>query len=136
MNKINADQERPVEPPRLPAFRTPSLAETWTPGMDIFEDDKAISIKIDLPEVRKEDIDVSVHGGVLVISGQRTAKNRSKAEGDARIECDAESFCRSFSLPDYVDRERIKSECEMGVLRLTLPKREEPNADAGSVRFV
>lgn len=137
MNAINADSGQAtgmLRAPRLHRLRGAGHLETWTPAVDIFEDEAAISIKVELPEVHKDDIEISIQDEILVISGQRRLEREEKLEDYTRIERNYGSFCRSFSLPDYVDRKRIKAECDFGVLRLTLPKNKHAKDDPVEVR--
>jgi HSP20 family protein len=96
--------------------------ERWTPSVDVVETDEAIKIKAELPEVEKKDIDVSIEGDVLTISGERKLEKEEKKEDYTRIERSYGSFSRSFTIPENVDRKNIKAESKDGVLKLTLPK--------------
>lgn len=98
----------------------------WAPAVDIMEDDNAITIKVDLPEVEKKDIDVSVDNGTLTIKGERKLEQEEKKKNYHRIERSYGSYFRSFDLPDYVDANKIEAKSKDGVLRVTLPK--NPNA--------
>jgi HSP20 family protein len=96
----------------------------WEPAVDIRETEHEYLIQIDLPEVRPEDVDVTVKNGVLVVSGER--KHPGESLGRAhRIERRYGSFNRSFRLPKSVDDSRIEARARDGVLSLSVPKREE-----------
>jgi HSP20 family protein len=96
--------------------------KNWSPAVDISENEKRIEIKADLPEVKKEDIEVSVDDGMLTISGERKHEHEDK-EGDVHhIERSYGSYERSFALPENVDTKKITADCKDGVLTLTLPK--------------
>ena len=97
----------------------------WSPAVDIAEDDNAITIKADLPEVEKKDIHVNVENGMLTIRGERHREKDENKKNFHRIERSYGSYERSFSLPEYVDKGKIGAECKNGVLTLTLPKRPE-----------
>ena len=97
----------------------------WTPAVDIFEDDNEFVIKLEVPEVNKEDIKVNLNENVLSISGERRFENEEKRDGYHRVERRYGQFFRSFTLPPNVNPEAINAQCKDGVLRLTLPKREE-----------
>ena len=101
-----------------------SVAE-WRPAADIAETDKAYIIKAELPEVRKEDVDVSVHDGVITIRGERRYEKTDDTEQQHRIESFYGQFSRSFSLPTDVDTVAIHAESKDGVLKVYLPKAEE-----------
>lgn len=94
----------------------------WTPSVDITENDKEFLIKAELPEVKKEDLNVNVDNGVVTISGER--RSETKDEKEHRIERFYGSFSRSFTLPDNVKEEDIRAENRDGMLYLHLPKSE------------
>ncbi|HEX6993933.1 MAG TPA: Hsp20/alpha crystallin family protein [Gammaproteobacteria bacterium] len=96
----------------------------WRPSADIVENDNEYVIKADLPEVKKEDIDIRVENGVLTLSGERRVERSSDGEKEHRREAYYGKFARSFSLPDDVDVDKISAECRDGVLRVHLPKSE------------
>lgn len=96
----------------------------WRPSADIVENDKEYTIKADLPEVRKEDIDIKVENGVLTLSGERRVEKSTDDEKEHRREAFYGRFSRSFSLPEDVDATRISADCKDGVLKVHLPKTE------------
>jgi HSP20 family protein len=96
----------------------------WRPAADIAETDTAYIIKAELPEVRKEDIEVSVHEGLITISGERRYEKTDESEKQHRIESFYGQFSRSFSLPSDVDQGGIHAESQNGILRVFLPKAE------------
>jgi len=97
-------------------------ADGWTPRMDIKEDEKALSLKVEVPGVEKKDIDISIDKGVLTISGERSLEKEEKKEDFTRIERSYGSFSRSLMLPDYADEKNITAECKDGILRVMIPK--------------
>lgn len=98
--------------------------EGWAPAVDILEDDKAITIKVELPEVDKRDIEVNVQDDVLTVRGERKLEKEEKKDHYRRIERSYGSFSRSFTLPDHVDQKTISAESKDGILRITLRKIE------------
>jgi HSP20 family protein len=100
-------------------------AASWAPAVDIFEQDGNIVLKAELPGVESKDVDVRVENNVLTLRGERRFENEVKRENFHRIERSYGSFGRSFTLPNVVDVEKIKAEFKDGVLRMTLPKKEE-----------
>ena len=98
------------------------LSTDWTPSVDITESDEEFLIKAELPEVKKEDISISVDNGVLTLSGER--RSETKDEKEHRVERFYGSFSRSFTLPDSVREKDIKAENRDGMLYLHLPKSE------------
>jgi HSP20 family protein len=101
---------------------------TWTPAVDIYEVDGGLVLKAELPDMRREDIDVSVENNTLTIRGERKLDNEIKQENFHRIERAYGSFSRSFSLPNTVDATKIGAEYKNGVLSIKLPVREEAKA--------
>lgn len=99
-------------------------AADWAPAVDISETPQAYLIKAELAGVRREDIQVKVEGGQLLLSGERKFEKEEKDKKQHRVERFYGSFSRSFSLPDDADEAQIKAEYRDGVLHLTLPKRE------------
>jgi HSP20 family protein len=96
----------------------------WLPAVDIAEDDKEYTIKVELPGVNKEDVRVSVEGGVLSITGERKAEKEEKNKKYHRIERSYGSFARSFTLPEGAAGDKVSAEFKDGVLRAHLPKDE------------
>lgn len=94
----------------------------WRPTADIIESDEEYLIKAELPEVKREDVEVKLEQGVLTISGERSFEKSSDQDKHHRIESFYGRFARSFALPDDVDASRIKAESKDGVLRIHLPK--------------
>ncbi len=103
-----------------------SLATTtWRPLVDIFEDDQAITIKAELPEMDEKDIQIDLDNNMLTIKGERKLEKEEKKESYHRVERFYGSFQRSFELPATVDREKISASYDKGVLKVTMPKKEE-----------
>jgi len=102
-----------------------ALGGSWAPAVDIFEQEGSIVLKAELPGVDPKDVDIRVENNTLTLRGERRFDNEVKREAYHRIERSYGTFARSFSLPNVVDVEKIKAECKDGVLRVTLPKKEE-----------
>jgi HSP20 family protein len=96
----------------------------WAPLVDISEDDGGYLIKADLPEVKKEEIKVTVENGVLFLSGIRKFEKEEKGRKVHRIERAYGTFARSFSLPEDANAEKIEAEFGDGVLKLHIAKSE------------
>ena len=94
----------------------------WSPLVDISEDDKEYLVKADLPEMKKEDVKVTVENGVLSISGERKSEKEEKRNKFHRIERSYGTFLRTFTLPDNADSTKIAAEFKEGVLKVHLPK--------------
>ena len=106
----------------------------WTPSVDISETDTEYLIKAELPEVKKEDVKVTVENGVLTIQGERRQEKEEKGKKFHRIERAYGSFVRSFSIPDYVDDGKVTAEFKDGILNLHLPKSEKAKPKAIEVK--
>ena len=99
-----------------------------------FEDEKEIIVKAELPEMKKEDVKVTVDQGILTISGERKLEKEDKRENYHRIELAYGTFTRTFSLPSTVDAEKIRAEAKNGMLTVHLPKRVEAKPRAIQVK--
>ena len=124
-------------------FSRPTLRNTgkenltvadWMPTVDISETESEYLIKAELPEVRKEDVKVTVENGVLTLQGERRQEKEEKGRRFHRVERSYGSFVRSFTLPESVDEGGVKAEYKDGVLALHLPKSEKVKPKAIDVR--
>ncbi len=97
----------------------------WAPLVDITEDDHEYLIKAELPEIRREDVKVTVENGVLNISGERKFEKEETGAKYHRVERSYGSFVRSFTLPEDADGDKVAAEFKDGVLRVHLPKDEK-----------
>src|SRR5260370_20101317 len=97
----------------------------WAPLVDITEDDKEYLIKAELPEVKKEDVKVTIENGTLSISGQRKFEKEEKDKKYHRIERSYGSFVRSLPLPEGTKASKAAAEIKDGVLVMRLAQREE-----------
>ena len=102
-----------------------STTSAWQPAVDIFENDTEIVIKVELPEVNREDVQVNLDDRTLTIRGERKLEFEDKREGYHRVERTYGQFARSFTVPPNINREGLKAGYKDGVLRVTLPKAEE-----------
>ena len=102
-----------------------ALGGSWAPAVDIYEQEGNIVLKAELPGVDAKDVDIRVENNVLTMSGERKLDNEVKRESYHRVERAYGSFARSFTLPSVVDADRIKAEFRDGVLRVTLPRKDE-----------
>ena len=102
----------------------------WVPSVDVSETDGEYQIKAEIPDVKKEDVKVTVEDGVLTIQGERKQEKEEKGKKFHRVERSYGSFVRSFTLPDLVDEEKVKAEFKDGVLNLQLPKSEKAKPKA------
>jgi len=98
---------------------------TWAPACDIYENNNEIVVKVELPEVKREDVRVSIENNILTIHGERKLTEETKKENYHRVERNYGEFTRSFTLPGFVDTNKVNAEFKDGILRVTLAKREE-----------
>lgn len=96
----------------------------WTPPCDIYETDKEIALKLELPELRKDDVHVTLENNVLTVRGERKFEAAVNREDYHRIERKYGEFMRSFTLPTFVEGSKVLAEFKDGVLTITLPKNE------------
>lgn len=106
----------------------------WSPLVDISEDDKEYLIKAEIPEVKKEDIKLSVHDDVLTITGERKYEKEEKNKKYHRVERAYGSFLRSFTLPEDADGSKVGAEYKDGLLKVHLPKSEKAKPKAIEVK--
>ncbi len=99
---------------------------SWVPPVDIYETEQHdLVIKAELPDMAREDIDVTVENNTLTIRGQKKAPGDVKEEHYRRIERSYGTFSRSFTLPNTVDAAKVSADYRNGVLTVKLPFREE-----------
>jgi HSP20 family protein len=113
---------------RMPVTRPMEALADFLPPADIVEREKDYLVKIDLPDVKKDDVKVLFDEGVLTVKGERRTEKEEKGEKVHRTERFYGAFERSFVLPDDVDAKLIRAESKDGVLTLTLPKAATPKA--------
>lgn len=107
----------------------------WSPAVDVAETPEEFVLKAELPEVRKEDMKISVEGGVLRLSGERKQEKEDKTKRYHRIERFHGTFMRSFGLPDVVDETKVSAEFKDGLLTVRLPKSAPKKPSAVDVKI-
>ncbi|MCA9459177.1 MAG: Hsp20/alpha crystallin family protein [Nanoarchaeota archaeon] len=107
-----------------------------TPATDIYETDKEVVAKIDVPGVKKEDIKLEVKNGMLSLKAEHKLEKEDKNEkkGFHRIERSYRGFARSFSLPAQVDETKVKAEYKNGILEVHMPKKGDK--DKAGVKYI
>jgi HSP20 family protein len=93
----------------------------WSPEVDISEDDHGYLLKADLPEIKKDDVRVTVEHGILCVSGERKTEKEDEKRKFHRIERSYGNFRRSFTLPEDADSTKVTAEFHDGVLKVHLP---------------
>ncbi|MBN1795287.1 MAG: Hsp20/alpha crystallin family protein [Sedimentisphaerales bacterium] len=95
------------------------------PAMGVADNENEIIVKAEVPGCNAEDIDISVHGNTLAISGEKKHEEEKKEKGYCHIERSYGSFRREVNLPTDVESEKVEAACKNGVLTITLPKAEK-----------
>ncbi len=97
----------------------------WSPSVDIYETESDIVLKAELPEVNQKDIKINIEDNVLTLKGERKFEKETKEENYHRMERSYGSFSRSFTLPGSINKDNVKASYKNGVLKITMPKKEE-----------
>ena len=122
-------------PNRNGSDEIPSLAATdWAPEVDISEDDHGYQLKADLPEVKKDDVKVTVEDGILSVSGERKSVKEDQKRKFHRIERSFGTFRRSFTLPEDADSTKVTAEFRDRVLKVHLPTTTKARSKALEVK--
>jgi len=98
-------------------------AASFAPAVDVYENSEKVVLKLDVPGIKEEDLDIRVENQTLTVSGERKFEKEEKEENFHRIERRYGSFYRSFTLPTTVDTENVAASYEAGVLKLELKKK-------------
>lgn len=101
------------------------ISGSWTPSVDIYESENALVLSAELPGIAENDIEIKIENNTLTLHGERKFEKETKEENYHRIERAYGTFTRSFSLPHYIDHDKIEAEHENGVLKITMPKKPE-----------
>src|SRR4051812_30870939 len=97
----------------------------WSPAVDLFQDKDNVTLRAELPGMKKEEIDISLHDGVLTLSGERKAEQTHEEADSCRSERFLGRFQRTLTLPSLVDADKAKASYKDGILTVVLPKAEE-----------
>jgi HSP20 family protein len=98
---------------------------SFVPAVDVYEDEHKVTLKLEIPGIKQEDVDVRLENNTLTVRGERNFEKEEKEENFHRIERRYGSFARSFSLPTTLDSEKIQAKYENGVLKIEIAKRAE-----------
>ena len=104
--------------------RTGQLFSGWSPALDLYQNNDNVVAVVELPGMRKEEIDISLQDGTLTVSGERKTEART-ADKAERSERYVGTFRRSITLPTRVDSDKVSATYKDGILTITLPKSEE-----------
>jgi HSP20 family protein len=100
-------------------------SSTWAPAVDIFETESELVMSAEIPGIDEKDIEIKLEDNTLTLKGERKFEKETREENYHRIERSYGSFYRAFTLPNSVDLDKIHAEHENGILKITLPKRQE-----------
>jgi HSP20 family protein len=106
----------------------------WAPAVDITEDGQEYLIKAELPEIKREEVSVTVENGVLTITGERKLEKEEKGRKYHRVERAYGRFTRSFTLPEDAEGDKVSAHFKDGVLRVRVPKSEKAKPKAVDVK--
>lgn len=96
----------------------------WSPAVDIYENENALILKADLPDIDPKNVSIQLENGTLTLKGERKFEQQDNNKGFHRVERSYGTFVRAFSLPDTVDGDKVKADYKNGVLTVTLAKKE------------
>ena len=122
---LREEIDRFFESPLNGLSRATQFLGEWAPALDVYEDKENFVVKAELPGMKREDIDVSLHEGSLIISGERKSETRTEESQTHHTERFYGRFQRSVSLPTTIATDRVKADYKDGILTVTLPKTEE-----------
>jgi HSP20 family protein len=125
LTDLRDEIDRLFESPLTELARTSNLLSGWNPALDLYEDKDNLYVKVELPGMKREDIDVSLHEGSLSISGERKSEQKHEDDEVYRAERFFGRFQRTVTLPTPVAAEKVKAQYKDGILNITLPKTEE-----------
>jgi HSP20 family protein len=98
---------------------------SFSPAVDVYEDEHAVNLKIEVPGIDEKDLDIRVENNTLTVHGERKFEKEEKEENFRRVERQYGSFTRSFTLPATVDSDHVSANYDKGLLKISLPKKAE-----------
>ncbi|MEP6668990.1 MAG: Hsp20/alpha crystallin family protein [Chthoniobacter sp.] len=122
-SSLRDEVNRLFELPRQSRDRSPFSG--WTPALDVFDEKDNLVVTVELPGLKKDEINLSLHDGILTISGERKRETEKKEGETFRSERYFGKFQRSVTLPATVDSSKVNASYKDGILAVTLPKAEE-----------
>lgn len=125
LSNLRHEMERLFEAPWNELARASQLLSGGNPALDLHEDKDSFVARIELPGMKKEDIDVTLHDGTLNISGERKSETKFENAEVHRSERFFGHFQRSVTLPSAVAADKVKAQYKDGILTVTVPKAEE-----------
>ena len=125
LSGLRDEIDRLFELPLSELTRTSQLLSGWSVALDVYEDTDNVYVKAEMPGMKKEDINLSLHDGSLSISGERKSETSHEGTETLRTERFYGRFQRTVTLPTPVAIDKVKAQYKDGVLSVTLPKAEE-----------
>lgn len=125
LSDLRNEIDRLFEAPLAQLAHASQLLSGWTPAIDLHEDKDNVYVNVELPGMKKEEIDVSLHDGALSISGERRSEHKQEEAEVYRSERFFGRFQRTVEIPSPVAADKVKAEYKDGILCVTLPKTEE-----------
>lgn len=124
-NQLNDEMNRYFSLTRAGAA---NQEQDWTPAVDIREEDNQYLLTADIPGVDRKDIEITLDEGILTVKGERSTVTEASEQGYRRRERTHGTFMRQFTLPDTVNTTNISASVKDGVLEISIPKQEKPEA--------
>ncbi|MCD6055746.1 MAG: hspA 7 [Gammaproteobacteria bacterium] len=106
----------------------------WIPAVDVKEKKDRFEIKVDLPGINKEDIQIAMENGVLSVEGKRNEEKKEEGDNYYRIERVSGKFYRRFALPETADEEKIQANIKKGILEINIPKKAASKSRAIEIK--
>jgi HSP20 family protein len=125
LSDLRDELERLFDLPGEGFVKTSPWMSGWSPALDVYEDKDQFTVTAELPGMKKEDIDVSLHNGSLTLSGERKSEYEGENAGVYRSERYFGRFQRTIDLPTAVEADKVKADYLDGILTITLPKAEQ-----------
>jgi HSP20 family protein len=101
------------------------MSSSWSPSVDIFETENELVLTAEVPGIDEKDIEIKLEDNTLTLKGERKFEKETKEENYHRIERAYGSFYRSFTLPSYINQDKISAEHQNGILKVIMPKQTE-----------
>jgi HSP20 family protein len=130
LNRLFGTWTRPVN------GKEPLTVVDWTPSVDIQETETEYLVKAELPEIKREDVKVTVENGILTLQGERKHEKEEKNRKFHRVERSYGTFLRTFTVPNDTDETKVAADFKEGILRVHLPKTEKPRPKTIEVKVV
>jgi HSP20 family protein len=125
LSNLREEIDRLFESPLAELARSSHALGSWAPALDLYEDKDHFLVRAELPGMKKEEIEISLHEGALLLTGERKREEKTKHGETYREERFYGRFHRSIALPKPVAADRVTASYKYGVLTVTLPKTEE-----------